>query len=195
MGSKLGSNNLIGTYVRFYYPFGSCIIKILSVLLLLIGLFGTFIYLSKDKAPWRFGIYVVMSESMEPYIYKDDIVIVKPQDSFQKDDVITFYKTEEKKEVVTHRIVEVTTKGNEVAFKTKGDNNESTDSSYVQRSLVIGKVDRVIKDWGVVVTFLRSSLGLILFLIIPMTMVFTMILMDTVAWINSIYKENSHQKV
>jgi len=113
--------------------------------------------------------YVVQSGSMEPSIMTGDIILIRPENKYEINDVITFQ--DQKNRVVTHRISEVQIKGGETVFLTKGDANRSVDIEFVPREHVVGKVQFVIPRLGFLVSFAKSFLGIILLVVIPGTIV------------------------
>ena len=93
------------------------------------------IYLSPEKLkPFGITILKVSSNSMNPVFAKDDIVIVKKQESYEVGDIITYYSDDNC--LVTHRIVEKYENG----FITKGDGNNIEDEKLVSIEQIIGKV-------------------------------------------------------
>ncbi len=127
-------SNLIGKILK------SIIILILIVILILAG---TVLYKANkypDKVPDIFGVkpFIVSSGSMETSIYTGDLVLVKIVDpnTLKPNDIIAFRN--EENTVTTHRIIEVVNENGEVKFKTKGDNNNSEDSSLVDNEKIEG---------------------------------------------------------
>lgn len=107
--------------------------RIISILLLLsIGLVA-----APPSAPAN--VTYVYSDSMEPTIPEDGGYILGPADRVQPGDIVTFRSTQ-RDEYVTHRIVDRTSQG----FITKGDNNQDTDQAaghpYVQHDQIVGEV-------------------------------------------------------
>lgn len=95
-----------------------------------------------------FSLYALAigSNSMNPKIYKGDIVIVqKEKDDFEIGDILVF-KHEEK--VIVHRIIKIRVVNNQYVFNTKGDNNESKDNYDVLMDDVMGKVNLIIPYVG-----------------------------------------------
>ena len=68
---------------------------------------------------------------------------------------------------VTHRVVEVTSDENGVAYKTKGDNNLSPDTAPAKYDNVIGKVIMRIPQLGRVQYFLASQGGWLIAIVLP----------------------------
>ena len=90
-----------------------------------------------------YSTFEVASGSMEPTFSKDDIVIVKSQDSYDVGDIISFKNKEN--EVITHRIK--TKRGN--VLTTRGDANNSDDGATITMDRIIGKVVKVLKKGGI----------------------------------------------
>lgn len=143
---------------------------------------------SKDGVPSIFGksLITISTDSMEPVyeagdlvfmekIAEEDIVNLKPGD------IITFHAPIDINgdnivgDINTHRIVEVN--GNR--FVTKGDNskindNEGDNPYTIHASDIIGTCteDGKIGGLGNVITFLRSSLGFFLCIVLPLILFF-----------------------
>ena len=88
----------------------------------------------------------------------------------QVGDVISFFDpTRAKKEVViTHRVegIEETESGR--FFITKGDANNATDPVHVPESLLVGRYYRTIPFIGQAVLFMRTPIGIVVTVIIPL---------------------------
>jgi signal peptidase I len=80
----------------------------------------------------------ILSGSMEPFIYKDDIIIVSPKeiDSLQKGDVIIFWKDNKLICHLFHRFEKVLSQD---CLITKGINSKKYDSP-VQRKFFLGVI-------------------------------------------------------
>lgn len=66
--------------------------------------------IKNDQTPAVFGYsgLVVVTDSMEPEIQIDDLIVIKPFDTYQVGEVITFYSEIAGQTVrITHRIIEV----------------------------------------------------------------------------------------
>jgi len=97
-------------------------------------------------------IFIVQTGSMEPVIKADSIVIVKKQQTYEVNDIITF-KTQNKKEITTHRIVKKEKIGKNLAFYTKGDANKSIDKEIVLENEIIGKVIFILNGYKKLLVF------------------------------------------
>lgn len=107
--------------------------KILNIILVItLIILGFYYYLGLPNPT-----YTVMSNSMEPTIYKDDLIIVKDVDfnNLAEKDIILYYNPISKKNIV-HRIENK----NENYIKTKGDNNLNIDNIIIKKENIIGKV-------------------------------------------------------
>lgn len=109
--------------------------------------------------------YLIQSGSMEPSIMTGDIIIIHQTGQYNKNDVITF-KNEEGR-IITHRIIEINNKGEDIFFVTKGDANRSEDEGVVFPTNILGKVIYVIPKLGFLVAFSKSLPGLIILIAIP----------------------------
>lgn len=138
--------------------------KIVKVIILisLIVLFIINLILSIEEKKHIFGIYMfhIVSESMQPTFYKDDLAIVKScnLEELQKGDIITF-KQEDR--IISHRISEITYKKGEKQFITKGDHNEVEDLEPVNLQNIYGKVVFIIPKIGKFVNYIQTISGFI----------------------------------
>ena len=141
--------------------FFKCIILVSLIMLFIIN-----IILSFEENTHILGIYMfnIVSESMEPIFYKDDLAIVQKSklEELKKGDVITF-KQEDR--IISHRIYDITKEKGKVKFITKGDNNEVQDVKLVEFQDVYGKVLFTIPKLGKVVHYVQNSRGFINILI------------------------------
>ncbi len=85
-----------------------------------------------------YSIFAVKTGSMAPAIKQNDVIIVKSQDYYEVDDIITF---KEGKDYITHRVISV--RGHDII--TQGDANNAKDSSITD-DVVIGKVVKVFSN-------------------------------------------------
>lgn len=109
----------------------------------------------------KYRSFLVQSGSMEPSIMTGDIIIIKSNNQYNINDVITFEDTQNRR--VTHRIID----NNDNKIITKGDANKSKDSEKINKSQIIGKVVFVIPKLGYLVSFGKSFWGLLFFIIVP----------------------------
>lgn len=104
--------------------------------------------------------FIVLSGSMETQIYNGDLVIVKEINAkdIKKNDIIAFRNDDI---VITHRVKEIYTDGNNISFKTKGDNNNTEDDFIVKADEVEGIYITKISKLGNVLVFLSKPLGML----------------------------------
>ncbi|WP_026569312.1 MULTISPECIES: signal peptidase I SipW [Sediminibacillus] len=116
-----------------------------------------------------YQLKTVLSGSMEPGIKTGSVIAVKPggdMTRFEKGDVITFQTEEEL--LITHRIVDVTTSGDNVLYETKGDNNDAADREPVLSQNVVGEYSGFTVPYvGYFISFAQSKEGSALLLILP----------------------------
>lgn len=117
--------------------------------------------------PGSYKLMVVQSGSMEPAIKTGSIVVIKPEENYQKGDVITFKDPEKPKITVTHRILEVKNDSGSITYTTKGDANKTSDMSKVGKNQVLGKEVLSVPRVGYLIDFAKTREGLIILVIIP----------------------------
>ena len=99
---------------------------------------------------------VVLSDSMSPEFYKDDIVIVKEFDEYKVGDIIEFQVSEASKPV-THRIKTKHGSGSSAVYETKGDANSVSDAYTISHKQINGKVISVIENGNNMYQFVKSN--------------------------------------
>ena len=120
-----------------------------------------------NKKP-LFGLYTIISTSMEPKIKVYDVVVVVKKDfsKLKEGDIITFYSSNPMYggRPITHRIVKRNENG---SLTVKGDANKSEDSEYIYNEQVIGKVLLIIPEFGKLQFFIASKKGWVIAILIP----------------------------
>lgn len=104
--------------------------------------------------PFGIGAAVVQSGSMEPTLYKGDLLFVKEQSDYSVGDIVVY---QSEGILVVHRIVATT--GDTVT--TRGDANNVPDRPFDAgciKGSVIGRIPGV----GYVIDFLKTPLGILL---------------------------------
>lgn len=130
-------------------------------------LFALFALSSKLPIPGNFKLLTVMSGSMEPTVKIGSLVIVKPANDYQVNDIITFRNLEKPQNTTTHRIVKIIDREGTFYMTTQGDANGTPDSVEVRQDTIIGKVRLTIPYLGYPIAFSKTVPGLIIFVIIP----------------------------
>lgn len=110
---------------------------------------------NESKEIFGYKAYIIVTDSMKPNINIGDIVIVKKDESKLNVGNVITYKN--KKEIVTHRIVGIKQLDGEVAYITKGDNNNIEDSEKVYFEQIEGSVITKIPYLGKVITLLKNK--------------------------------------
>lgn len=118
------------------------------------------------------SLYTIISPSMTPNINVWDVVVAKQvnkPEEIKKGDVITFISTSSisRGMTITHRVIEVVEDENGVAYRTKGDNNLSPDTSPAKYDNVIGKVILRIPSLGKVQDLLANKGGCLIAILLP----------------------------
>jgi len=139
-------------------------------------------------------IKIVKSGSMEPSIHTGSIVVIRPSDSLQVGDVITFGKDTPNSFPTTHRIISVTDGNGVMMYETKGDANEEVDPVFVSSSEVIGKVVLTVPKAGYILDFTKKPLGFILIIALPAALVILNELVDIFAEIRKGIKKRREGK-
>ena len=136
----------------------------IALLVLLAALVGISIYSVNARMvggnampmPFGFGMTVVLSGSMEPELSVNDMIIVTARDAYEVGDVVVFQSYGS---LVVHRIVSID--GESVI--TQGDANDTPDPA-IKLSDIKGEVVTAIPYVGLILSFVRSPLGIILIL-------------------------------
>lgn len=121
----------------------------------------------------RFGLYTIISPSMEPAIKVYDVVVdlnLFKDNDIEKGDVITFISNSNvsKGLTVTHRVVEIINNHDgSKSYITKGDNNLKADQAPVNHNDVLGKVLFKIPQLGRVQFLIANKFGWILAILLP----------------------------
>ena len=108
---------------------------------------------------------IVLSGSMKPAFSAGDLLIIRKQDSYQKDEIVTF---EDSGALTTHRIIGQTPEG----FTTKGDYNNAPDKETVSPEQIKGALVLLVPRVGSFFLFLRSPLVLLLLLAAGLALLF-----------------------
>jgi len=124
----------------------------------------------------EFPLMVVFSESMIPTLNVGDIIVI--QGGLNADeitvapapngDIIVFREPGDPNDFIVHRAIDKASGG----FVTKGDNNPYPDRDPVPENNIIGKVIYRIPLLGYLFLFLRTPLGLIVFITLILIFMF-----------------------
>jgi len=123
-----------------------------------------------------FQLISVLTASMYPEIKPGSLILVKKindPETLKVNDVITFQSPRDKKNLITHRILEVKIKGTEIYFITKGDANITADAGELAADNVFAKYQNItIPYGGYILQLAKTKIGLIVFFIIPVFFLF-----------------------
>ena len=161
-------------FIATVLMYSICLIMIIVFLVFVINFIDKQYNLKSGKnAKDLFSAYTIVSPSMVPSINVLDVVVtmrVNNPEDLKKDDIITFNSTDYRYSgvLVTHRIIDIekTTNG-EYLYTTKGDNNNTQDSS----SEIYGRVLFRIPKIGYIQYYLSSILGWVAIIIVPAIMI------------------------
>ena len=108
-------------------------------------------------AIYAFGLRldVVLSDSMSPAFYTDDIVVVRAYDDYKVGDVVE-YQVNKLSKPVTHRIIEKTGSGKTAVYTTQGDATDTSDSP-ITHGQINGKVIGVVENGNNIYEFFKSN--------------------------------------
>ncbi|WP_404468889.1 signal peptidase I [Sutcliffiella horikoshii] len=151
------------------------IMKVLSTLILVFlalsaGLVIYFVSQSKgdiEKVPSVLGYkpLTILSNSMQPVFEAGDVILIKPDQKPEINDVITFKHPEGI--LVTHRIIDSTIENGKTFYITKGDNNNIADDVRVSPGSILGVQTNIIPGAGHVAKFVSGPIGFILLIGLP----------------------------
>ena len=110
---------------------------------------------------FKYYSIVVGSGSMHPAIQKGDLIIVEKikkehLDQINENDILVYLK---EKQIIVHRVVNITYENSQYTFETKGDANEVKDPWVIDEKDVIGKVKIDIPYIGYPTVWLNELLG------------------------------------
>jgi len=125
----------------------------------------------------EYPMLAVASGSMEPTLYKGDLIMVQgvsngydikvgPKDSAEPGDIIVFHKPTDTSELIVHRAIDKELRGGIWYFQTKGDANSGADNwdgnwktdCDLAENYLVGKVVGHVSQIGYIPLFLREFL-------------------------------------
>lgn len=119
----------------------------------------------------------VATESMEPTFGTSDLIIIQKCDpaDLKEGDIITFHTIINNEYALnTHRIVDIEENNGYRSYRTKGDNNEIEDTHVIADGDIVGKYVLKLAGVGALMTFLSSSTGFLVVIILPLLIFFVM---------------------
>lgn len=101
--------------------------------------------------PFGYGGAVVLSGSMEPTIMTDELIVVKAEEAYEKDDIVVYQSG---RVLVVHRIMQID--GETVT--TRGDAN-NTDDTPIAMNQIKGRVIAHVPHVGALVRVMKSPVA------------------------------------
>ena len=150
----------------------SNIIYVVLVTALIINLVLAFqTLINPQKVPNLFGYksFSIVTGSMEPTIYVNDLIITKncTQNDIKEHDIITYKRGDS---VVTHRVYKIVNDAGNIYYVTKGDSNyiqddykvkyKDIEGKYIGKYSKIGRIVSILKNRKIVIAVILIFLGL-----------------------------------
>ena len=115
---------------------------------------------------------IVLTDSMYPVIESGDLIIchtAEPEE-IRVGDVIAFFDPAGNgTTIVSHRVMEVTEKDGRIAWRTKGDNNNTEDRLAVREDKLVAVYEGTrLRGFGNVALFMQTTPGLIVCVVLPL---------------------------
>lgn len=153
---------------------------ILWVIILLAALYAfTTMATKDDQSVSRILGYTPMtveSDSMKPTFCKGDLIFIKKCDTskLKEGDIITFHTIIDNQYALnTHRIQKIDEVNGVRSYTTIGDNNNGVaDQHVISDGDIVGKYVGHISNLGKVMSFLSSSMGFLIVIVLPMLLFF-----------------------
>lgn len=146
-----------------------------------------------------YSVLRVVSQSMEPTIVVDELLLVKKRDAseIEKGDIITFYSRNEELQGMlnTHRVVDIENVGGELKFSTKGDANTLVDNELVLEEDILGEVVATSVILGKIVDLLLNPIGFVIFIIIPLIIIIVINFINVIRTAKEVSEEESEEEL
>lgn len=192
---------------KIYHFVAKVFLYSILIILLLVAVGFTFYFVDTfrnikngvNKSP-LLNAYIIISPSMEPTIKVEDAIVVMRQEpeELEVKDIITFISNDPRYSglTITHRIVGIEkSSSGQFFYRTKGDNNNTEDSTLVPSDNVLGKVILKIPKIGYIQYVLTQSFGWVLLVVVPCLGIIIFDILKLIKSIkNSIQKPKSKQK-
>lgn len=117
----------------------------------------------------------VASDSMAPTFRTGDMIVIRKCDpaGLKEGDIITFHTIINNEYALnTHRISEIQETGGVRSYVTKGDNNAIADVHMIADGDIVGKFVTKLPGVGKVMSFLSSSIGFLVVIVLPLLVFF-----------------------
>ena len=140
------------------------LVKIIYAIFILLAILIVWSVLPVKDAP---RLLAVLSGSMEPAIHTGSVVVIKPESQYKVGDVVTFGADTRAQVPTTHRIFSNRAQNGVMMFTTKGDANNSPDTTEISENDIHGKVLFSIPFVGYIIDFVKKPIGLVLVIVLP----------------------------
>ena len=129
-------------------------------------------YINADEVPSVGGMFpmIVLTDSMYPEIAAGDLIIcntLEPEEVLVGDVISFFDPMGSGTSIVTHRVLEIVEEDGQLAYRTKGDNNNAEDQVLVPQKNLVGIYRSRIPGLGHVAMFMQTTPGLIVCVVCP----------------------------
>lgn len=147
-------------------------------------------FTNADEVPSVGGVFplIVLTDSMYPEIESGDLIInktIEPEE-VKVGDVISFFDPAGNgSTIVTHRVTAIVEENGGIAFRTKGDYNNTEDKLSVPAESLVGIYKSRIPGAGNVAMFMQTTTGLIVCVVLPIVL---LVAYDIIR--RSIYEKN-----
>jgi len=185
----------------------SIVLYVLIILVFLVAVVFVMAAINQSKTgvsgAFGYTFDVVQTKSMEPGIMVGDIVVGKAVDvdttEIKVDDIVTYNTTIQGVEsTITHRVYEIEYDGSMYLYKTWGDNREVApvpdDGERNIYDIVSfyreGEIGFVIPKLGLAIDFLKTPLGFIICVVLPLLAFIVWEVIDLVKIYNRVKKES-----
>jgi signal peptidase len=141
------------------------------MLVLVVMFFAGGLILTKQDNQWGIRAFHVETGSMTPTIPVGSLVVVRHQDGYAVNDVITFRLENNAEAFVTHRVASIEQDDdiNKLLYETKGDANKTVDPEKVPITRVVGRVVWHAPYLGIPMAWVRTQTGFIALIVVPAT--------------------------
>lgn len=181
------------------------VFDVVLVLFIILAATVTLISLNtKDRGVTNIAGKVVLNiqtDSMKPTIKPGDLIITKKYsgEEVQKDDIISFFSVEQDTTIIkTHRVVNVMNNNGTITFTTKGDNADGEDFAQLTKNDIVAIYKN--KDYsgtripvlGRIISFLKSQMGFLFFIILPL---FALVIYELYKFITMIIEDKKKEMI
>lgn len=134
-------------------------------IVVIIYAFSAIIFKGQMVKVFGFDFAIVKTSSMFPTIKRYDFVIItKNTQNVAVNDIVVFFD-DSHKNLIVHRVVEIVEENDHNFFITKGDNNQFRDAGSRTENEIYAKCSFKIPYLGLIITFLKSPIGLCVLLL------------------------------